>query len=66
MAEARPMRVLGALALGVALAKELSGEAQMARAQQQACECHEPDARTPKQIYVNMTERRFNGVNRCC
>jgi carbon starvation protein len=68
----------GAAALALALAKELSGEAQLERAQQaQLCQCahHErsvvaaPVAKagqTDAQLYVEMTERRFNGVRRCC
>jgi carbon starvation protein len=64
--ESRPMQVIGVLALGCALAKELSGEAQMARAHEQVCACHQPDARTPEQIYVETAERRFKGINRCC
>jgi len=59
----------GAATLAVALAKELSGEAQLARAQQQAihCECRagDPD-RAAQKIYVEVTEQRFNGVRRCC
>ena len=39
VAEAEPLRVAGVLALAFALAKELSGEAQMERAQQAAQQC---------------------------
>ena len=59
----------GAAALTLALAKELSGEAHFARAQQQIahCECS-PDcgANTDQKVYMDVTERRFNGVRRCC
>ena len=60
----------GAATLAVALAKELSGETQLERAQQQAamCDCshaHEP-AKSDAQIYVETTEKRFTGVRRCC
>jgi hypothetical protein len=60
------------------LAKELSGEAHLDRAQQLAHEscCVVPlpspspanEAATDlrKAQYVAMTEKRFNGVNRCC
>ncbi len=66
--ESRPVRVMGVLALGCTLAKELSGEAQMSRAQAQAqvCACHQGPAKTPAQIYVETAEKRFKGVNRCC
>jgi carbon starvation protein len=66
VAESRPVRVMGILALGCALAKELSGEAQMARTQSQMCACHQEPAKTPAQIYVETAEKRFKGVNRCC
>jgi carbon starvation protein len=79
VAEAKPVNVLGLVALGCALAKELSGETHLERAQQMAlnCNCTETRvhllgerkvecAKTPEQIYVEVTEQRFNGVNRCC
>ena len=70
----------GAAALAVALARELSGEAQLDRAHQEAsvCVCSHTEhdetdtrarpctAKTPQQIYVELTEQRFNGVRRCC
>jgi hypothetical protein len=80
MAEARPLHLAGLVALALALAKELSGEAQLERAQQAAslCEasregCTLPGTqdlarahRTPEQIYLEQTEQRFKGVRRCC
>jgi carbon starvation protein len=66
VAESRPVRVMGILAVGCALAKELSGEAQMARAQAHVCECHQEQTKTTAQIYVETAEKRFKGVNRCC
>jgi carbon starvation protein len=62
VAEGRPVRLLGLFALSLALAKELSGEAQMERARQHACACAQHDA----QIYTKIQEERFNGVTRCC
>lgn len=62
VAEGRPLRLLGLFALSLALAKELSGEAQMERARQHACACAQHDA----QIYTKIQEERFNGVTRCC
>jgi carbon starvation protein len=56
----------GTAALALALAKEWSGESHLERAHQQAravCECHPANA---QQVYVEATERRFNGVRRCC
>ncbi len=81
VAESNPLKVVGALALGFALLRELTGEAHMERARQLACAC-EPAAggrvdllgegrancvRTAEQAYVEMTERKFgNGAGRCC
>ena len=71
---------LGMVALVFALAKELSGEAHFERAQQTAkgCDGCRPDyggsaaeketsqCKTDQQHYVEVTEKRFNGVTRCC
>jgi hypothetical protein len=72
----------GAAALALALAKELSSEAALERAQQQACACSRAceGTRLPRshpakldsnrkpvgRLYVEVTEQRFNGVRRCC
>jgi carbon starvation protein len=78
VAESRPLHLMGLITLAFALAKELSGEAQLERARQadESCQCarHQPaDAavqpgspRAAQRRYVEMTERRFNGVTRCC
>ena len=66
VAEGKPLRVLGLFALGFALAKELSGEAQLERAQKQVCECVAPADKSAEKIYVETTEQRFNGIKRCC
>jgi hypothetical protein len=61
--------VAGAAALTLALAKELSGEAQLGRAQQQHVQC-ESNLDCPelaaRNAYVEVTEQRFNGIRRCC
>ena len=66
----------GAAALALALAKELSNEAALERAQQHACACESAEhsrsdvcgsgQRDAGEIYVAVTEQRFNGVRRCC
>jgi carbon starvation protein CstA len=81
VAESRPTHLAGVVTLGFALARELSGEAHLERAQQLAVNCHcasDYDAatsasadgktvpKTSRQLYVEMTEKRFTGVNRCC
>jgi carbon starvation protein len=67
--ESRSLPVTGAVALGFALARELSGEAQMERAQTPS-ECHNltpaKDRTAQPNAYVEWTEHRFRGVRRCC
>jgi carbon starvation protein len=66
VAEGRSLHIASTAALALALAKEWSGESHLERAQQQAqtvCACHPAN---PQQIYVEVTEQRFNGVRRCC
>jgi carbon starvation protein len=77
--ESKPVNVLGVVALSCALAKELSGEAHMERVQQQAlqCKCAEGQvdllgekkaacAKTTEEIYLEVTGKRYDGINRCC
>ena len=61
IAESRPLHIVSLLALGFALVKELSGQSHLERAQANACH-HEKSAR----VYCEATERRFNGIRRCC
>jgi len=72
--------VAGAAALAVALARELSGEEQLARAHHaaQLASCGHTELgsslaqnrtrpRQPHgQLYLEVTEQRFNGIRRCC
>ncbi len=68
----RPLPVMGAIALGFTLLKELSGEAAIdrERALAQACECLAPTpgakASPRRNVFLTATEHRFKGVNRCC
>jgi carbon starvation protein len=69
IAEAKPLHIFTLLALLLALAKELSGEAALERAQckHECCEESEaPDRAQQQKTYVQTTESRFNGVRRCC
>ena len=80
VAESRPSHAAGVAVLAFALAKELSGEAEMERASHDArrCECGYNDDRrlkgrrgtharkTDVQIYLEVAEKRFKGVKRCC
>ena len=78
-AEVSTLKVFSLFALVFGLAKELSGEAALKRAEMSAanCDCavginllgeereiHEP--MTIVEIYNDVLERRYNGVNRCC
>ena len=64
LARSTPFNAVALLALAFALVKELSGEAELHRAHEQACAC--PQKHSATQIYVQTTEQRFNGVKRCC
>jgi hypothetical protein len=80
VAEARPLHLAGVATVAFALAKELSGEAEMERARDAAilCECDhghsalpaEMKAAQPRQanarIYIEVAEKRFKGVKQCC
>jgi carbon starvation protein len=83
VAEGKPLKWWNVFALLFVLAKELSGEAKLERAQAQACVCEDVkpgEARvkvsllgggtqacvTKEQLYVEMTEKRYAGVTRCC
>jgi carbon starvation protein len=64
LAQAKPLSAVALLALAFALAKELSGEADLDRARQtQTCACAE---KSDVKIYTEVTEARFKGVRRCC
>ncbi len=63
----------GTVALSIVLAKELSGEASLERARQTSEVCHcengacaEAGKKSDSQLYLEVTEQRFNGVRRCC
>lgn len=63
--------VAGTATLAFALAKELSGEAQLERAHSQQalicpCEHPQPATKSDAQIYAETTEQRFTGIRRCC
>jgi carbon starvation protein len=75
--ESRPANLASLAVLGFALAKELSGEAQLERARQAA---QSEVVRTPadgvpdagakhpidQRLYLEVTNQRFRGVRRCC
>ena len=77
--EGRPVNVLGVVAIGFSLAKELSGEAAMDRAQSRAgvtCDCsldhqesHPADpgpALSRAEAYSQVLEEKYQKINRCC
>ena len=71
------LRLATVVPVAVALLKELSSEGSLERARQAAAVCScEPVpskeqagvcvSKTQTEIYLEVTERRFNGVTRCC
>ena len=82
VAEGRPLAFFSLVTLGLALARELSGEAALERVEQKtsACGCSVPqdgadnplDSRrlttrpTREELYVETLEKRYTGINRCC
>jgi carbon starvation protein len=80
VAESRPLHIAGVATVAFALAKELSGEAEMERARDAAilCECENGHAARPAEvngsqprqvnarIYVEVAEKRFKGIKQCC
>lgn len=80
VAEGKPLRVVGLLALALALARELSGEADLHRAQHatavpppapatldtRAAAARQTARPMDPQAYLAATERRFRSVRRCC
>jgi carbon starvation protein len=77
-AEARPFQVVSLLGLALALAKEISGEAAVDRAQQHSVICQQAlqvdllagglkrEAVPRGEAYATAAEGRFDGPNRCC
>ncbi len=80
VAESRPLHVASLIAVAFALAKELSGEAEMERAHVVAAHCaceHMPaegavveqsvaTVRSDKDIYLDVAEKKFKGIKQCC
>lgn len=66
---ARPLNALGAAALAFTLIREVSGQADLDRAQQRAEARDCPHARTPRgrqNTFLTATEDRFKSIRRCC
>jgi len=81
LSEVRPVNLSGLIALALALTKELSGEAHLQRAGQaeaaamavarNSAGCEEHSVVTTarereRKVYLQATEHRFRGINRCC
>ena len=69
VAEAKPLHAASLVALGLALLREISGEARVDRAEQlhrhTAC-AHHDHGSSREQAYLRTTEERYKGINRCC
>ncbi len=70
IANGGPAAALGAAALAFSLVKELSGQADVDRAQARAEQCDCPEvAKTPsgrRNVFLTSLDDRFRGVRRCC
>ncbi len=70
LAEAKPLHLFGLFALAVALARELSGEAEMDRAlaaaERHACPGHAHQPTDRAALYCALTEARYHSIRRCC
>jgi carbon starvation protein len=65
MAEDRPRGLGSLLLLALLLAREWSGQAAVDRAQERACGCA-PAKQVRVQGYLQVAQKRFDGINRCC
>jgi carbon starvation protein len=65
VAEARPRGLGNALLLALLLVRELSGQAAVERAQERICACA-PAKQVRVRAYLEVAQKRFDGVNRCC
>ena len=73
--ENRPANVMGLVALGCTLAREISGQSaidrEKARQEIAACECKTPDGERKqgslrRNVYLSVSDRKFRSVDRCC
>jgi carbon starvation protein len=65
VAEARPRGLGNALLLALLLVREMSGQAAVERAQERSCACV-PAKQVRVRAYLEVAQKRFDGVNRCC
>lgn len=65
VAEGRPLNLLQLLMLALLMVKELSGEAAMQRAAKPEAVA-QSGTNCRRQIYLQVAEKRFKGINRCC
>jgi carbon starvation protein len=72
VAEARPLHLMGLIALGFTLLRELAGEAEFERAKSASvgCACQPGDpsdsGRAESRLWVRTQEERYRSVRRCC
>ena len=69
LAEEKPWRLATLIALALALARELSGEADLERAHGEACVVAASSGGAKEEaqsVYLRHTEKRFTGIRRCC
>jgi carbon starvation protein len=65
VAESRPRGLGNTLLLALLLVKELSGQSAIERAQARSCDCSK-GGELRARAYLEVAQKRFDGVNRCC
>jgi carbon starvation protein len=65
VAESRPPGFQNVILLALLLAREVSGQAAIERAQERPCGCS-GNKPPPVRAYLEVAQKRFDGVNRCC
>lgn len=65
--EGKPSNILSYVMILFGLAKELSGQADVERAQDAHCVCETHESKkTEAQLYVESTDARYKSIRRCC
>jgi carbon starvation protein len=68
IAEGKPTHLAGYATLVFAMAKEISGEAEIERANAPQCACtlHNEKPAAASEVYIATTEARYKSIRRCC
>jgi carbon starvation protein len=70
LAEPRPLGAMGAIAIGLTVLRELSGQSAIeregARLAAENCDCAKPKEAGRRNVYLSTVERKFEKPNCCC